>query len=175
MQLYVERQAGRQPVGIHLNGIPPLGLEKNLVARFVLKADNFVFNRRAIARPPALNGARKHWRAVEAGANSRVRLLIGIGQMAWQLTLANGLARKRQRRRRFVPVLGFEPAVINRPAVESRTGAGFQATELKAERGEVAAQPLDRKIPRPAGGVMFESHMNQTLEKGSGGENDPGR
>ena len=59
-ELDVERQRGRDPVGIHLPGsaqpdLDALGLEEDLVALFVRKPDDLVLDARAVARPGALD------------------------------------------------------------------------------------------------------------------------
>jgi hypothetical protein len=54
--LHVEGQARRDAVGVDLVGVQALGLDENLVREFVGEAHDLVLDRRAIARPDALDG-----------------------------------------------------------------------------------------------------------------------
>src|SRR3569623_502509 len=54
-ELDVERQRRRDPVRIDLRRVDALGLEVDLVAVFVRKPDDLVLDRRAVARPGALD------------------------------------------------------------------------------------------------------------------------
>jgi len=56
-ELHVERKTGREPVGINLDGIEALGLEENLMPLLIMEAHHLIFDRRAVARPLALNHA----------------------------------------------------------------------------------------------------------------------
>ena len=53
--LHVARQAGRDAVDIDLIGLRPSGSRKSWCAVLVGEADDFVFDRRAVARPDAFD------------------------------------------------------------------------------------------------------------------------
>ena len=85
LQLHVERQAGRDAVGVDLVGGQPLGLEEDLVAGLAGEAVDLVLDRRAVARADAFDHAGEHRRAVEAAADDLVRARVGVRDPARQL------------------------------------------------------------------------------------------
>src|SRR5205085_8028357 len=76
LALHVERQAGRDPVGVDLMRLQPLGLEENLVRSLARETVDLVLDRGAIARTHALDHAREHRRAVETRADDVVGALV---------------------------------------------------------------------------------------------------
>ena len=64
--LHLFGQAGREAIYVHLHRIPTLWFHKELVARFVGKPIDLVFNTGAITRSTALYGAVKKGALVKA-------------------------------------------------------------------------------------------------------------
>ena len=75
--LHVLGQRGRDAVRIDGVVVETLRLEEDLVAAALLEADDLVFDRGAIARADALDGAGVHRRAVEIGGDD------GVGRLRW--------------------------------------------------------------------------------------------
>src|SRR5208282_3316413 len=97
--LHIKREAGREPVGINLDGVAPFGLEKNLMPFLFREAHHLVLHRRAVARAAALNRARVHRRAADVRANNLMCPGISKGQMTGELRLSDTLSAKRKWRR----------------------------------------------------------------------------
>ena len=173
--LDVERQAGREAVGIDLDGVAPLGLQEDLMALLVPKAHHLVLDRRAVARALAVDHARVHRRAIEAATDNVVGRLVGEGQMTRDLRLCDPLGAKRERRGRLIAGLHFELRVIDRAGVEARARPGLEAANLKAEGGEAVAEAHRGEVTGAAGVVIAQPDMDETLEEGPGGQNDGGR
>ena len=83
--LHLGRQRGRKPIGIDGRIVEPFGLEENLVAVAIGEADDLVFDRRAIARPAALDPPGIHRRTMQIVGDDPVRLGGGAGDMAADL------------------------------------------------------------------------------------------
>ena len=142
------------------------------MAGFVLEADDFIFNRRAVARAARRNRARIHGGVLQAGLDRAVGFRVGIGDVASQLCLPDRLGRKRQRRRRFVSVLRLQRVVVDAAFVQPRAGAGLQPPESEPQFAQMIAQPLDGEVPRPARGIIFLADVNQTLQERPSRQND---
>ena len=71
--LHVARQRGRDAVRIDRVVVEPFRLEEDLVPLALGEAHHLVLDRRAIARADAGDLARIHRRAVEIGADHRMR------------------------------------------------------------------------------------------------------
>ena len=70
--LHRRRQRGRNPVRIDRVIFEPFRLEENLMALALFKTDDLVFDRRAIARPPARDRAAINRRLIEVRLDDRV-------------------------------------------------------------------------------------------------------
>ena len=69
LPLHLHGQRGGHAVDVDLVGVEAFGLKEELVLGFVGEFDDFVFDRRAIARADALDAARVHGRAVNVFAD----------------------------------------------------------------------------------------------------------
>ena len=83
----------------------------------VFEANDFVFNRGTVTWSAPLDNPRVQRRAVQAGHNHRMRLRIGICQIAGNLCLGDAFSGERERRGWLVSILRLKTAVIDRPAV----------------------------------------------------------
>src|SRR5713101_917323 len=93
-ELHVERKAGREPIGIDLDGVAALGLEENLMPLLVVKAHHLIFDRRAIARALALNHPGVHRRPIDSAADNLVGARVGVRKMTRDLLATNPLGTK---------------------------------------------------------------------------------
>src|SRR6185369_18016586 len=106
----------------------------------VCKANDLVLDRRAVARPAALNSPAVHRRAIERAADDLMRARVGVRDVAGNLGLADALGGVRERDRRLVAGLDLEALEVDRARVEARTGAGLQPTDAKSQCRELIAQ-----------------------------------
>ena len=109
------------------------------MAFLVTKAHHLVLDRRAIARPAALDHPAVHGRTVDAAANDLVRPRVGVREMARDLVLFDPLGAKRKRRRRIVARLNLEFGVVDTAAVQARAGAGLEPPDTETELRETLA------------------------------------
>src|SRR5437763_15394047 len=73
-----------------------LGLDKDLMALLVGEANDFVLDRRAVARAGGLDLAGVHRRAVKIRADHLVRLRAGVGQVAEHLRQLETIGENRE-------------------------------------------------------------------------------
>ena len=85
--LDVAGEAGGDAVAVVFEGVPPLGLEEDLVLLAVGEADDLVLDRGAVARAGALDLARVHRGPVQVGADDVVDGGVGRGDVAVELRL----------------------------------------------------------------------------------------
>ena len=171
--LNVKRQAGRDAVGVILVGGQALGLQKNLVAVLVGKAVDLVFHARAIARTHALDLAGEHRAAVKPGADDVVRALVGVGDPARHLRRVHvGPAHEAEHRDIAAraarhPVTGLLGAFreVNRPAIDTRWRAGFEAPLRQLQLFQPRRQAHRRRVARPACRVVVQPHMDLAVQK----------
>ena len=159
-------QAGGNAVGIHLRGGQAFRLHEDLMGRLVRKPDHLVLYRGAIARPDALYAAVEHRRVAQGGADDVVGARVGVGNMAWRLAraLLRG-AEERERRRRIVPRLRGQPAVIDGAAVQARRGAGLQPPGPERQFAQPLRQGVRRRVAGPSALVVALPHMQPTRQK----------
>ena len=137
------------------------------MAFLVTKTHHLVLDRRAIARPAALDRSGVHGRTVDPAANDLVRPRVGVGEMARDLVLSDPLGTKRKRRRRIVARLTLEFGVVDTAAVQARAGAGLKPPDTETELREMLAEAHRGKIARAACRVIAEPNMDQAFEKRS--------
>ena len=87
------------------------------MSELVFEANDFVFNRGTVTWSAPLDNPRVQRRAVQASHNHRMRLRIGIGQIAGNLCLGDAFSGERERRGWLVSILRLKTTVIDRSAV----------------------------------------------------------
>ena len=92
-QLDIFRQRGRHALQIILLGFQPHRLYEKLMPRLVGKADNFGFDRRAVAGADTLDLSGEQRRTVKIFPNDAVGFLVGIGDVAGNLIVHPGRIR----------------------------------------------------------------------------------
>src|SRR5271169_577569 len=94
--------------------IEALGLEEELVLLLVGEADDFVFDRRAVAWANGVNLPGVHRRTRDVFADDAQRLRRGVGDVAADLALRNFSGAEAERRRLGVAGLRFEARPVDR-------------------------------------------------------------
>src|SRR5262249_21757239 len=85
LQLHVARQRRREAVHVDFARADALGLEENLMAFLVRKANDLVLERRAVPRPDPLNLTIEQRRLREVRANEIANPIVGVNQIAVDL------------------------------------------------------------------------------------------
>ncbi len=107
-------------------GIQAFRLDKNLVRIPVGKTHDFIFNRRTITRPDALNNPRIQRRSIQAGTDNIVSFTVSAGDMAGYLSgMLFALAQKRKHGYGIIAVLFFQFTEIDGSAINTRRRSGF--------------------------------------------------
>ena len=88
--LNVLRQAGAEPIHIHLNGFPPFRFNKQLVRIFGVKALNFIFYAWAIPWTETLNSTIEHGGSIEPFSEQIVDIAVGVSDVAASLGVELG-------------------------------------------------------------------------------------
>src|SRR4029077_5645553 len=111
--LHVFGEGGRDAVRIDGVVVEAFGLQKDLVTAALLEAHHLVLDRRAIARPYALDRARIHRRAGEVRFDDDVGRRRGVGDAARDLWRRDRIGEERERLGRIVAALLLEAAPID--------------------------------------------------------------
>ena len=121
------------------------------MALLVGELDDFILNRRAVARPNAVDFAGIQRRAVEIPADDVVCLRRRPCQIACVGIVQRAVGHKRERRHWLVAGLGRHFVEINRPHVDARGRPRLEPPERKADARQAAAEVRRAHQPlRPA-------------------------
>src|ERR1035437_6147917 len=172
--LNVERQAGRNAIGVELVCGQTFWLKKNLVTVFVRKTVDLVFHAGAVARTHTFNLAGEHRAAIKAGADDVVSGGVGVGNPARHLLRGPaGPPPETEHRPRVAPASGHPVTrllgaltEVDGAAVKARRGSGFKARLWQLEFLEPCAQSGGRGIASAASGVIVQANVNLAIEKG---------
>ena len=189
--LDVKWQAGADAVGVDLVGVEALGFEKNLVAVFVGKAVDLVFNARAIAWAHAFDLAGEHGAAVKAAADDVVGCFGGVGDPTRHLAWVHvGAAHEAEHRHRTgghpacggqigadhaVAGLFLAAAEVNAAPIQSGRRASFQPALGQLELFEPRRQAHRWGVASTATGVVVHAHMDLAVQKCAGGQHHGAR
>ena len=132
------------------------------------EAHDFVLDGRAIARPPALDLARVHRRAVHVGPDDVMGRRHGAGDRALDLPVADTVRQHRERFRRLVPRLHLQHGPVDGGPVETRRRASLQAPEHDARAFERSRQPERRRFANAPGRDLPLADMDEAAEKRAG-------
>ena len=102
-----------------------------------------------------------------------VRRRCGLGDVADDLRRRDPPGQERERHRRVVAMLDFEPGPVDRPAVEPRRRAGLEPPQRKPARRKRPRQPERRRLADPAGRDLLRADMDEAAEKRAGGQHHP--
>jgi hypothetical protein len=171
-QLQLFGQPGGKALHVDFGNIAPLWLQENLVAVFVGKANDFVFNAGAIAGAFGLDPAAVDGRQVQIVANQLVGRCRGAGEVTGHLfPLDPDLGVKAEPAHIVVAGLGFQPIKVDGAAIYPSRGAGFQASVSKPSWLRVSVRPVAANSPARPAGHGFVPHPDDAAQKGAGGEN----
>ena len=168
-QLHVERQRRRDAVRIDLVRREPFGLEENLVARPVGEAHDLVLDRRAIARPDALDDPG------ESGERSRPpRMISCVRSLVCVIQQRPAPDASRACRRSSSPARDRRRAALetrrNRSVRPSRRGGVPVFSRPTGNPSSRSARPEASPAPRPrARPRVFQPDVDQP------GQERPGR
>ena len=154
-------------------GIQPLRLDKNLVAVFVRKAVNFVFDGRAITRPDAFDYAGVHGRAIQPALNDFVGALVGVGNPAAGLTRVQvETAEIGHHWLGLITPLLLQAIEIHRLGVDARWRARFQPIDAQGQLAQTRGQGYRRWVAGAAAAVIIQTDMDFAAQKSSGCQHD---
>ncbi len=163
MQIFWKR--GRNPVRIHSAIIEPFRLKKDLMARFVSKANNFVFNRWAVAGTAARNRPRVNCCPMEVISNEVVSSRCCPRDMTERL-------RRMYFRRQGGQVAGFRIAplpfqhlIVDCSAVQTRGSSRFQTAQAQPETTKLLRQLCAGGFSIPACRDPGLAQMDRTVQK----------
>src|SRR6516162_3695056 len=140
------------------------------------KTDDLVLDRGAVARPAARDLTRIHRRSIDVLANDPVSRLDGAGDAALDLRIGDAVSQRRERLRRLVSWLHFDPAPVDRAPVEPRRRAGLESPESEAEPRQRCRQADRRSLADTAGRCRPLAYMDEATQKRAGRQHhSPGR
>src|ERR1700738_888404 len=99
----------------------------------IAEADDLVLDRRAIARPGALDLPGIHRRAMHIGPDHLMGCRRRAGDAALDLRRRDAVGHHQKRLRRIVAWLHFDRRPVDRAAIEPWRGAGFQPPQREAD------------------------------------------
>ena len=169
LQLHVEGQAGGDAVWVDFVAGETFGLKKQLMAGFACEAVDLVFDRRAIARPHALDHAGIHRRPVQGAANDFVSPLVGMSDPARQLAgMHVAPPHEGKHGLRGVAGLLLQPGKIDAAGVETWRRPGLQSTHRKTHFPQLGGERAGSGIPGATCLIVSQTDMYQPGEERSG-------
>jgi hypothetical protein len=102
LDLHVDGEARRDPIGVDLTGMQALGLQEELMTLLVGKSNDLVFDRGTIPGPYAIDVPGKHGRPMQVFPNDVVGLFVGPSDVAGHLRHLDFTAIKSERTGRIV-------------------------------------------------------------------------
>lgn len=164
--LNITRQAGRDPVDVDLASLPAFGFEEQLVAGLVGKANDFVFDRRAITRASGIDLAAVHRGSIQVRSNQIMHTFVGVRDVARHLGQADCIVEIAERLRVIVAGLLLQSRVIDRASVEPWRRPGFEAIQRETHSVQRAAQSRRGSFSRASsGGLRFASVHDRLQER----------
>src|SRR5205814_9211634 len=113
IRLHVTRQAHREAIDVDLARVEAFGLKENLVPLLVGKSDDFVLERRTIARADAANLAVEQRRAIEVGAHQIANPIVCMEEIACNLGPLDAPSQERKWHGRIVAAFQAELAACD--------------------------------------------------------------
>ena len=134
-KLHVDRQRGAHAIDVNLVRVQPLGFEEKLVRYLVGKFYDFVFDRRAIARPNGLNLSAVHRRTMHILADDAMRLFGRERDVAGHLrvVMRDALGAKAEWRWIDVARLHLKARPVDGASIEPRRRAGLQPATAQSK------------------------------------------
>ena len=142
------------------------------MALAICEADDFVLDRRAIARAAPRYRAGIDGGAMRIRADDAMGLGGGAGDVARALRRSDGRRQRGKELGLCVAVLDFEPLPIDRQAVESWRSSGFQPRKVEARRVETSRERHGRLIAEAPGRRAVVAEMDYAAKECAGGDDD---
>ena len=170
--LHITWQTGRNAVGINRRIVQAFRLQKDVVPVFVGEADNFVLNRRTIARTPTGDLTRIDRGPVNVLPDNGVCRLGRAGHPAFDLPVGQPLGHGAERLWSFIARVGLQTVPIDRPPIQPGRRAGFQPSQREPEAAERLRQADRGRFAHPPRGRLLVADMDHPAQKRAGGEHD---
>ncbi len=154
-------QAVAQTRRVDLLGVQSFGLEDDLVAVPLRKADDLVFKRGAITGRHPFNDAAVQGGQVQVFPHHLVDLLAGVPDETGNLGQPRRLAREGEGAGGLLQRLLVKLGKIDAGPVQPRWGTGLHAAQAKAKRLEMVGQAVGGKLTGSAGLHRFEADVHQ--------------
>ena len=134
------------------------------------EADDLVLDRRAIARPDALDHARIHRRAVEAGPDDLVGAGVGMRDPAGDLPRVHRPPSPMNEKTGAGSSPGCSASTrkVDGAPVQARRRAGLEPSRRQLQFAQPRAQALGRRVAGAAGFVVFQADMDQARQERAG-------
>src|SRR6185503_8573360 len=142
------------------------------MAGLLRKLNYLIFNRRAVTRSNAFDGARVERRFMKIGSDLFMQLFVCVAEIAIELILLDLFSRKRKGHRPVVRRLWLKSVPVNGSSVEARRRAGFQSSHRKAKPLEGLRKFDRRGFAGAATRVGAAPGMNLAIEKSAGGNDN---
>src|SRR5579884_3473781 len=120
-------------VDVDFISIQALGLQENLVLKFIRELDDFVFNRGAITRAQALDLPRVKRRTMQIVAEDLVSFGIRITDPAHGLRLTDGPGSEAERCGNRIARLHLKPGEVNGARIKTRGGSRLEPSHFKSK------------------------------------------
>src|SRR5208283_4004026 len=159
-------------VDVDLVRVQALGLQEQLMSFFIWKLRNFVFDRRAVARPDGLDLPTVHGRAHQVFAQDAVRLRGGECDVTRHLLVVMRDRPGAEAEGRGVVITGLhgELRPVDGAAVEPRWSARLEAAATQAQRLERFSQQYGRGFAAASGRILLLAAVDDPVEKRSRGD-----
>src|SRR5580700_9642598 len=174
--LYIEGQARGYPVRIHLMGVEPLGLDKDLMRALIGEANHLVLNRWAIARTNPLNHSREHRGAVATRPDYVVCALVCLCYETINLLrVFISSPNERNDRWRLIARLRGHHRIVDGAAIQSRWSAGLQTAHAQRQLAQPRGETLRGWIAAAAARILIKPDVNTATEESAHGQHHRAR
>src|SRR5262245_26000561 len=163
--LHINRKARGNPIRIKFTTLQAFWFDKDLVALFVCKAYDFIFDRWAIPRSHRLYDATVKWRPVKVLLNQLVCRAIGMGQMAGELPVLNPVGAIRKWRRRIVAWLRLHYRKIDGSPIQTRRRTSFEPAQFEPQIAHTIGQVFGGRLAGSSCREVIQADMDKTLKK----------
>ena len=175
-QLDLLRERRGEALEVILGVVAAFRLQEKLVGILVGEGAELVLDARAIARTAAMNDARKQRRAVEAGAEDVMDLLVRMKDVAVHLR-RTALDRRRDVEVReaggvVIAELDRKFRQVEGADVDARGSAGLHPGGRDTERSDLVGDPVSRRLADAAPLERVGADEHPTVQEGAGGQNN---
>ncbi len=170
--LHIARQAGGDAVDIHLECVPALRFQEQLVRVTFAEPHDFGFDRGAVAWPSRLDLAAEHGSAIEIGADQLVHGRVGVGDPAWELVDLQAVGEKRKRLGLRIAGLHLRLRVVDGASVEPCGRAGLEPLDAHPQAHQRGAESSGGPLPCTPSFDLGVPSVHDCLQEGTCGQDD---